>query len=46
MEFKDQIEQLSGKTTKQIEGIENIFKYADKLKEGLDLAVTSADRNK
>lgn len=30
----------------EIESIDDIFKYADRLKEGFDLAMTSADKNK
>lgn len=30
----------------EIESIDDIFKYADRLKEGFDLAIASADRNK
>lgn len=30
----------------EIESIDDLFKYADKLKEGFDLAITSADKNK
>ncbi len=30
----------------EIESIDDIFKYADRLKEGLDLAITSVDKNK
>lgn len=30
----------------EIESVDDLFKYADKLKEGFDLAITSADKNK
>ena len=30
----------------EIESIDDIFKYADRIKEGFDLAITSADKNK
>lgn len=30
----------------EIESVDDLFKYADKLKEGFDLALTSADKNK
>lgn len=30
----------------EIESVDDLFKYADKLKEGFDLALRSADKNK